>query len=97
MVQMVFSLEELSDVPFGIALPIRECLRACMGNPPPEWTGDHYELVGRKDLAVMAQLPSVGFVNEDDDSDEEELALGEKVYCSFHSGYMIEGVSVANL
>lgn len=72
MVALDFTLEELDDVPYGVAIPIRECLRACQMSPPSEWPLAAYELVGRQDLAEMAKAPTF-------DVEDEEPGLAEKV------------------
>jgi anaphase-promoting complex subunit 1 len=59
MIQMGFTNEELDDVPFGIAIPIREALRVCQMNPPSSWPVSAYTLLGRKDLAKMAVMDEV--------------------------------------
>ena len=60
MVKLSFTLDDVDDLPFGIAIPIREALRICQMNPPSAWPLAAYELLGRKDLAKMAVLDDDG-------------------------------------
>ena len=41
----------LDSLPLGIAAPLREAIRTCQLSPPPHWQSEHYELIGRRDLA----------------------------------------------
>ncbi|KAF9238387.1 hypothetical protein BU15DRAFT_88428 [Melanogaster broomeanus] len=41
----------LDSLPLGIAAPLREAIRTCQLSPPPNWQSEHYELIGRRDLA----------------------------------------------
>jgi hypothetical protein len=73
MVKLSFTLEDLDDLPFGIALPIREALRICQMNPPSAWPLAAYELLGRKDLAKMAVL---------EETDPVPVKVRSRSYCS---------------
>ena len=59
MVKLSFTSADLDDLPFGIALPIRESIRICQTNPPSDWPLAAYELLGRRDLTKMAILGEV--------------------------------------
>lgn len=72
MVTLDFLSDELDDVPFGVAIPIRESLRLCQMIPPSEWPLSAYELLGRKDLAEMAKGP-------DPNPPVNQLGLQQKV------------------
>ncbi|KAG2076443.1 hypothetical protein BDR04DRAFT_1148887 [Suillus decipiens] len=41
----------LDSLPLGIAAPLREAIRTCQLSPPSHWRKEHYELIGRRDLA----------------------------------------------
>ncbi|KAF8840326.1 hypothetical protein BDN67DRAFT_1069395 [Paxillus ammoniavirescens] len=41
----------LDSLPLGIAAPLREAIRTCQLSPPSHWQSEHYELIGRRDLA----------------------------------------------
>jgi anaphase-promoting complex subunit 1 len=41
----------LNSLPLGIAAPIREVIRTCQLAPPSHWRTEHYDLIGRPDLA----------------------------------------------
>jgi len=41
----------LNSLPLGIAAPLREAIRTCQLSPPSHWRTEHYDLVGRRDLA----------------------------------------------
>ncbi|KAH7911788.1 hypothetical protein BJ138DRAFT_869582 [Hygrophoropsis aurantiaca] len=44
-------IQLLDSLPLGIAAPLREAIRTCQLSPPSSWSPDHYELIGRRDLA----------------------------------------------
>jgi len=46
---------DLSNLPPGIAQPIREALRTCQTLPQGEWTKEEYLLIGRPDMAQMVE------------------------------------------
>lgn len=41
-----FRLCDLHNVPFGVALPLREAIRRCRNAPPGNWPGETYVLIG---------------------------------------------------
>ncbi|KAI5990454.1 hypothetical protein EDD15DRAFT_2452542 [Pisolithus albus] len=52
----------LDGLPLGIAAPLREAIRTCQLSPPGNWRSEHYELVGRRDLAFsVAKVQPVHF------------------------------------
>ncbi|KAI5993715.1 hypothetical protein F5J12DRAFT_858509 [Pisolithus orientalis] len=52
----------LDRLPLGIAAPLREAIRTCQLSPPGNWRSEHYELVGRRDLAFsVAKVQPVHF------------------------------------
>ncbi|KAI6022871.1 hypothetical protein BKA83DRAFT_463602 [Pisolithus microcarpus] len=52
----------LDSLPLGIAAPLREAIRTCQLSPPGNWRSEHYELVGRRDLAFsVAKVQPVHF------------------------------------
>ena len=59
MVWRNFTLDDLSTIPMGLALPIRECLRACRGVPNDQWPPEGFELVGREDVSAFVLAPKV--------------------------------------
>lgn len=46
----------LDSLPLGIAAPLREAIRTCQLSPPPYWQPEHYELIGRRDLAFSVAM-----------------------------------------
>eukprot|EP01105_Mastigella_eilhardi_P008485 TRINITY_DN2056_c0_g1_i2.p1 TRINITY_DN2056_c0_g1~~TRINITY_DN2056_c0_g1_i2.p1 ORF type:complete len:1476 (+),score=250.87 TRINITY_DN2056_c0_g1_i2:581-4429(+) len=46
---------QLDELPLGVAFPLRAALLACRGNPPSDWSSTAYTLIGRNDLASLAQ------------------------------------------
>ncbi|KZT44107.1 hypothetical protein SISSUDRAFT_1085652 [Sistotremastrum suecicum HHB10207 ss-3] len=54
LVENDFTLEEVDDLPVGIASPIREAMRTCQMNPPGHWPLPAYHLLDRPDLARMS-------------------------------------------
>ncbi|OCF57282.1 hypothetical protein L486_04738 [Kwoniella mangroviensis CBS 10435] len=54
MVRAGLDLDWLSDLPYGIAIPILETLRFCQHNPPKDWDAKMYELIARWDLGIRA-------------------------------------------
>jgi hypothetical protein len=55
MVAADFGLVALDQLPYGLAVPLREALALCCGAPPPGWPAAAYTLVGREDLAAGAE------------------------------------------
>lgn len=52
----------LDSLPLGIAAPLREAIRTCQLSPPSHWHSEHYELIGRRDLAFsVAKVQPVNF------------------------------------
>jgi len=52
----------LDSLPLGIAAPLREAIRTCQLSPPSNWQSEHYELIGRRDLAFsVAEVQPVNF------------------------------------
>lgn len=48
-----FSSQQLSLLPLGVQLSIRQAIRACRVAPPPHWRAACYRIVGRDDLALL--------------------------------------------
>ncbi|KAI9571862.1 anaphase promoting complex subunit 1 [Boletus coccyginus] len=46
----------LDSLPLGITAPLREAIRTCQLSPPPHWQPEHYELIGRRDLAFSVAM-----------------------------------------
>lgn len=46
-----WTIEKLSELSFGISLPLRESLRLCQLEAPENWNPSTYELIRRPDLA----------------------------------------------
>ena len=61
-----FSAQQLSLLPLGAQLPIREAIRACRVAPPPHWHASCYRIVRRDDLALLLgpHLPLEGTSKE---------------------------------
>ncbi|KAF9476890.1 hypothetical protein BDN70DRAFT_838543, partial [Pholiota conissans] len=53
-----------SELPLGIAAPLREAARTCQLAPPGNWPLEAYSLIGRNDLAVSALKNPDTFINE---------------------------------
>lgn len=51
----------LNSLPLGIAAPLREAIRTCQLSPPSHWRKEHYDLIGRRDLAfsVLGTQPEL--------------------------------------
>ncbi|WVQ68082.1 uncharacterized protein L199_006288 [Kwoniella botswanensis] len=69
MVLVGLDLNWLSDLPYGIALPILETLRFCQHNPPKDWDAKMYELIARWDLGIRAMGEANVSGREDPDLD----------------------------
>lgn len=50
------AVADLDTLPLSVAAPVMEAVRTAQNNPPSGWDRDAYELVGRGDLARMAEL-----------------------------------------
>ncbi|KAG9311019.1 anaphase promoting complex subunit 1 [Chiua virens] len=46
----------LDSLPLGIGAPLREAIRTCQLSPPSHWQPEHYELIGRRDLAFSVAM-----------------------------------------
>ncbi|KAG8883968.1 Anaphase-promoting complex subunit 1 [Tulasnella sp. 332] len=44
----------ISALPLGVSLPLKEAIRLCQDNPPMDWSPGLYKLIDRMDLAKMA-------------------------------------------
>ena len=44
----------ISDLPLGVAAPLREAARTCQLAPPGNWPLEAYKVIGRNDLATSA-------------------------------------------
>jgi anaphase-promoting complex subunit 1 len=55
MTQEQLQLCDLEDLPFGIAVPLREALRECRYNPPIAASKEAYILIGREDIAFQME------------------------------------------
>ena len=53
-----FGLAELSRLPHGVSVPLRDALQRCRRSPPGGWPAAAYALVGRDDLALKAAFES---------------------------------------
>ncbi|WWD02564.1 hypothetical protein V865_000604 [Kwoniella europaea PYCC6329] len=69
MVRAGLDLNWLSDLPYGIALPVLETLRFCQHNPPKDWDAKMYELIARWDLGIRAMGEANVSGREDPDLD----------------------------
>lgn len=58
MCQRKFSLQDLEDLPFGLAVSLRQVLFACRENPPTDWMPEAYSLIGKaKSYSQFPTLP----------------------------------------
>ncbi|KAL3147502.1 hypothetical protein ABBQ38_014558 [Trebouxia sp. C0009 RCD-2024] len=55
MVNQGWTLPDLDTLPLGVALPLREALQHCRGQPPAGWPSAAYVLIGRDDIAATAE------------------------------------------
>eukprot|EP00466_Bigelowiella_natans_P020153 jgi/Bigna1/69308/fgenesh1_pg.8_\ len=58
MVEEGLSIEDLDELPFGVALPLRQALCNCRENPPTGWPPAAYKLIRREDLATLFETSS---------------------------------------
>ena len=56
MTQLGMSEKDLSYLPVGIILPIREAIFHCRCNPPSDWPEEAYILIGRQDISKLMSL-----------------------------------------
>nr|XP_019044670.1 hypothetical protein I302_06583 [Kwoniella bestiolae CBS 10118]OCF23600.1 hypothetical protein I302_06583 [Kwoniella bestiolae CBS 10118] len=54
MVNLGLGQDWLSDLPYGVALPLLETIRFCQYHPPKHWDAKMYEITGRWDLGIRA-------------------------------------------
>lgn len=57
--QLFPSPGHLNTLPMGLAAPIREAIRTCMGSPPQGWNAHLLNFVGRNDLAATVTGPDL--------------------------------------
>jgi len=55
-----FHPTDLSRMPFGVALPLKEAARLCQDQPQMDWPPIVYTVIGRLDLAKMAGGDTTG-------------------------------------
>ncbi|WVO13449.1 hypothetical protein L204_101065 [Cryptococcus depauperatus] len=60
------NLEWLEDLPYGVAFPILEALRACQCVPEKNWSKEMYMLIGRPDLAMQGEKGGAESLTKDD-------------------------------
>lgn len=52
LVRQHWTLADLDVLPWGVALPLRQAIQHCRGNPPTDWPQEAYVLIGRNDIAA---------------------------------------------
>ncbi|KAL4443950.1 hypothetical protein ABPG75_011687 [Micractinium tetrahymenae] len=52
LVRQRWTLADLDALPFGVALPLRQCIQHCRSSPPNDWPEEAYVLIGRNDIAA---------------------------------------------
>ncbi|CAG8664779.1 1739_t:CDS:2, partial [Cetraspora pellucida] len=62
-VNIGYTINDIDALPCGIALPLREAIRKCRENPPNDWPGEAYILVGREDLAELTFGMPIGYIH----------------------------------
>ena len=64
MYELGWQSDALERIIAGLALPLKEALRACLPVPPDVWPAGLYTLIGREDLATQLTggLPKVARV-----------------------------------
>ncbi|WRT68383.1 uncharacterized protein IL334_005359 [Kwoniella shivajii] len=74
----------ISDLPYGIALPIWEMIRVCQYNPPRNWNARMYEMVGRWDLGIRAIGGETKNIRDDSTLDlgPERIPTIKELMCS---------------
>lgn len=65
MVQLGMNAEYLNRLPLGVAAPLREALRTCQLNPPPDWPVEAYRAISREDVAASASPMSDALLTKD--------------------------------
>lgn len=50
------AIDLLDLLPLSVAAPLREAARTCQMAPPPNWTINAYELIGRNELSEINRL-----------------------------------------
>lgn len=74
----------ISNLPLGVAAPLREAARTCQLSPPAEWPVSAYKLIGRNDLAAGASSsPDILF------NDGYKTAKDYIVRCCAHSYHIL--------
>ncbi|CAG8532055.1 7553_t:CDS:2, partial [Acaulospora morrowiae] len=62
-VKIGFSIKDIDSLPFGVAIPLREAIRTCRDEPPSNWPGEAYILIGREDLAELSYGVPIGYIH----------------------------------
>lgn len=62
-----------TELPLGIAAPLREAARTCQLAPPGNWPLDAYRLIGRNDLATSATVNPDAFISKGYKSKKEYI------------------------
>ncbi|KAL3875250.1 hypothetical protein ACJMK2_038174 [Sinanodonta woodiana] len=55
MIEQGMTEKELTTLPVGVALPIREAIFHCRCNPPSDWPMEAYVLIGRQDISQLLE------------------------------------------
>ncbi|KAK3580765.1 hypothetical protein CHS0354_023054 [Potamilus streckersoni] len=55
MIEQGMTDKELTTLPVGVALPIREAIFHCRCNPPSDWPMEAYALIGRQDISQLLE------------------------------------------
>ena len=80
-----FSSQQLSLLPLGVQLSIRQVIRACRLAPPPHWRAACYRIVGRDDLALLlgphlrlgSGTANEGAVHHNGNNDDDDVAMDD--------------------
>ncbi|KAF0515978.1 putative Anaphase-promoting complex subunit 1 [Gigaspora margarita] len=62
-VNIGYTINDIDALPCGLALPLREAIRKCREDPPSDWPGEAYILVGREDLAELTFGMPIGYIH----------------------------------
>ncbi|CAG8511711.1 11496_t:CDS:2, partial [Dentiscutata heterogama] len=62
-VNIGYTINDIEALPCGLALPLREAIRKCREDPPSDWPGEAYILVGREDLAELTFGMPIGYIH----------------------------------